>query len=102
LALTARQLVRVSPKTALGVIDAGFGEQLHGPRIGLTPMQEFFELKHFRDLLTHRHQRVESRHRFLKNHGDLVTSNALHLSRRLLEQVLALPKHLTTELRRFQ
>ena len=75
---------------------------MHGPRIAITPGQEFFELQHFRDLRAHSHQGVEGRHWLLEDHGNLVATDALHLSGRLRQQVLALPKHVARNFCRLQ
>ena len=41
----------------------------------------------FRDLLTHRKDRIERGHRFLENHGDFSTTNATHGGLICLDQI---------------
>ena len=99
LALPTRELMRIGHGAALWVIDAHAVEQADRPLVGLLAGQPFMQLQHLANLAANGEQRVEGRHGFLEDHGDLAAAQgpASRLGR--LEQGLPAPKHLTRTLR---
>ena len=80
LPLAAAELVGKALRTALGLGNAGGSQQLHRLLARLRFAQRLLELQHLRHLIAHHHQRVQRRHRLLKNHGDVVATHRLHLT----------------------
>ena len=63
-------------------------EHLNGTALGLFGTEAFVQTQGFSNLLTHRQDRVERGHGFLKDHGNLTGTNLLHRRRVGLHQVL--------------
>ena len=89
LALPARELMRIDVNAPCGLGDAGARQQLDGTGACRIRPQSFVQLKHLADLIAHRVQRVERRHRLLKNHGDAAAAQAAHLALALAQEVFA-------------
>ena len=70
LPLPARHLVRVGVDAALGLGDAGPCKQVDGARTRLVLAQPLVQLQHLADLVAHRVERVQRRHRLLEDHAD--------------------------------
>ena len=97
LAHAAAELVRV-------VLDAPFGrgnvhplEHLHRAVHGFRAAQTFVQAHAFGDLVAHRVDRVQARHRLLENDGDFLGAHLLHLGRGQRHEVAALPQHLAAD-----
>jgi len=90
LAHTAGHLVRVVLEAFVGLGNAHevehVGRELQGFLLALT----LVEHDRLGDLIAHGVDRVERGHRLLKDHGDVVATNAAHLGLGKLEQVLGL------------
>jgi hypothetical protein len=79
LALAAGELVRVGVDALLGLGDAGARQQFDGARPRGVGAQALVQGQHLADLVAHREQRVQRRHRLLEDHADARTADAAHL-----------------------
>jgi hypothetical protein len=66
-------------------------------RVGTHPL---VQLQHFADLVAHRVQRVERRHRLLEDHADAAAADAAHRTFAQTHQVLAVEADLAGRVRR--
>ena len=74
LTLTARQLVGIGVQTAFGVADADLFQQFDDARPHRIAAQTLVQLDGFPQLLFQRVQRVQRRHRLLKDKADVVAA----------------------------
>jgi hypothetical protein len=71
-------------------------QQLDGPHPGGAATDPFVQADRFDDLGTYGIDRIQRRHRFLKDHRDVVAADLAHFPFRELEQVVAAKQGLTT------
>ena len=74
-----RELVRVRVHALLGRGDAHLAQHLHRALPRLLPIEALVQPDRLADLLAHRVDGVERRHRLLEDHRDLVAADAAHL-----------------------
>ena len=89
LALASRELVRPRLQTRFGVADPDQMQQLQtaGPRLRCA--QPLVQHQGLGDLLLHRVQRIERGHRFLEDHRDPVSADAVEHRLRRVDQLPA-------------
>ncbi|SAT24098.1 Uncharacterised protein [Klebsiella pneumoniae] len=90
LAHTAGKLVRILLQALLHMTDFDRVQHRADPAAPFTAAQHFVALQRLFQLLAHRHQRIERGHRFLKNHGNRLAAQQLHLPLRQAEQILVI------------
>ena len=78
LAHAAREFMRVLFHPPLGLGDADLAQNLDGARLCLFLGHALVDSQTFGQLAAHSEHRIERRHRFLKNHSDLISANLLH------------------------
>src|SRR5690554_1278077 len=90
LALAARELMRVDIHALLRRGDAD--QPQHPDRLlaRFLPGNIAMQTHRLGDLLAHRVHGVERRHRFLKDHRDVVAADVAHIARRQVEQLAAI------------
>ena len=91
---TAGQLVRILLGDDLGVRDLDVGEQLDRFHGGLLLGHALVDHQRLGDLTADGKDRVQARHRFLEDHGDLVAADLVHLVHGQLRQVHAVEEDL--------
>ena len=91
LALPARELVRESARTPLRLGNARFRQQLNRLLRRAASGQAALEAQGLGHLRADGHQRIERRHRLLKNHGDFIAAQRAHLPLGQRQQVARLP-----------
>lgn len=79
LAHSAGVLVRVFVHPFLRVGNPHVSKHLYGPFPGLAPGHPLMRADRLHDLVADRENRVEARHRVLKNHGDVIAPDLLHV-----------------------
>ena len=89
LALAARDLVRIGIVEALGIWQAHGGQDLDDLGLALAILELGMDAQDLVDLLADGLDRVEGRHRLLKNHRHARAAQAPQACRRGLENVLA-------------
>ena len=62
-------------------------QQLYGARTGCIGAHGLVQLQHFSNLVAHRVQRVQRRHRLLEDHADVAAAYAAHLALALGQQI---------------
>ena len=72
--------MRILRRAALWLGNAHFNQQFNRPLVRGLPRERFLQFEHLRNLPPHRHQRVERRHRLLKDHGDVVAAQFFQLA----------------------
>ena len=72
LALAAGELVRIGCRDARRVRELHFAEEIEDLLAPLPPAELGVNGQHLVDLLAHRHQRVQRRHRLLEDHRELL------------------------------
>ena len=88
--------MRVLGDTPCRIRDTNQLEHLYDPVSSLTSRQFLVELDNLCHLIAHRVHRVQRGHRFLEDHGDLVTSNLPHFPFRQFEKVFSFKENSPT------
>ena len=77
--------------------DAHHFQHLHGLVHGFLLAAMLMQGHHLGDLVAHGHQRVQSGHGVLEDHGDLLAADAAHLLFRQLQQILSIQDDLAVQ-----
>jgi hypothetical protein len=81
--------VRVLGRPAFRARDLDLAQHFHRPLPGFRAGQSLVQADSFRDLLADPEHRVQGRHGFLKNHGDLAPADGANGVRVQLQKVAA-------------
>ena len=90
LALSARELVRIGVRDALGLGQAHVAQDLDDALEALRTCKVGVRVDHLVDLITDGHEGIERGHRLLEDHRDPPAAHPAHVRRRHLQKVLAL------------
>ena len=94
LPLTAGQLKRIGERRAGRIGKADLCEKFSRPHFSFRPSKGSVGLEDFRNLVPDRHQRIERRHRFLKDHGDPASAQRSQFVFRQLQEILVFEENL--------
>ena len=98
LTLPTAELVRIALCAAFRLWNTSGRQQLHRLPPCLLLAQRLFELQHLSHLSPHSHQRVQRRHRFLKDHGHITAAHCTHFSLRQREQISTIEQGLPADM----
>ena len=99
LALPAREFMRIEAKRKARFGQADAVQPVAGAGERLILRQVVMDAQHLGHLIADIHQRVQRRHRLLKDHADAVAANPAQLILGQIQQVLFVQQHLSPRLR---